>query len=323
MKPRLREDVFFVPAPDAVMVMAAAHPEGGFGIAGRDSYRWCTRLAAFLNGDHSLGELARSLDQPRRERVYSLVTLLHDQGAVRDAALDQPHDLPEEVRRTYARVIAYLGRLADSPEHRFQRYRQSAPLVVGAGLLVPPLVQALLATGVSRVQLLVSSERPTDLERMKECLVSTGCPAPERRIDLVPIPAGGEAATVDLCAKRLDEGAGGVLHVSEVPMTTRASALAALCDRRGVVFGQARVAGDRALIGPVGPAATAPPPLPAVPCGELLAGPPAAIVANHLCAAFLAEVTGAGPRLTSHFLEVDLETLRTARRTLVAAGEPS
>jgi hypothetical protein len=305
MKLRLKDDVHFVPWPGGVWVVMASRSDLGFRLPGRENYEWLRRLAPFLNGEHTLDELAASLDAARRERMSSLIAQLQREGAVRDATLDLPHTLPAEVRGQYARVIGFISRGADSPEHRFQRYRESNPVVVGAGLLVAPLVHALLTTGVARVQLAVTTERPTDLARLREWLALSLGPDADGRLEVRA--AGGLEGAVAAAG-------GGVLHVSEPPMSARARTLAGLCGERGVPFGQAAVVGDEGVIWPVGQPGAGEGPgddLPDAPASELLAGPTAAFVSNHLCASYLKAVAGLPREAPGKRVVVDLETLQT------------
>jgi hypothetical protein len=333
MKPRLDADVHFVPVPGGVWVVVPGHPRLGFGIGGDGTYEWLRRIAPLLDGQQALDELTRGLDESRSERVRLLVALMQREGAVRDASDDLPHSLPDQVRRDYAEVIHYISQHADSPEYRFQLYRESCPFVIGSGLIIPPLVQALLTTGVAHVRLTVTLERPTDVDRMRECLATAfGRDAGERL----------EVTSMDAIAKpALFTGA--VLHVCDSPMPHRVACLQRLCASRGLLFGQATVVKDQGVIGPVGQAArmsaVCPPageasPRTSAPAGisdgdglavgpvsDFLAGPTASLVANHLCVAFLRQAAGL-PAQPDEVLEIDLETFRTRSRSLAAAGMP-
>jgi hypothetical protein len=299
-------------------------------LRGRQTYDWLTRIAPFLTGEHTLDELVDALDGARQARIRSLVEALHSGRAVRDAAGDLPHSLSAGVRERYAPVIGFVGRGADSPEHRFQRYRECGPLVIGSGQLVAPLVQALLTTGVAEVRVVLTAERPTDLGRMRQCLAVVG-PDAQGRVRI------GTGAVTDALAG----ACGGILHVCETPMLARSEQLAALGAAYGCVFGQAAVVGDVALVGPVGEAGQLRPgwaaqlrrlgrlvdgdtgevpDRPDDPVSEYFSGPTAAVVANHLCAAFLKQVTGLPTTAAEQFVEVDLETLRTAVRPVATAA---
>ncbi len=317
MHPRLREDVHFLPLPggDGALVTVPERDGVGFKIPGAQTCAWLERLAPFLTGEHPIDELCRGLDPARTSAVRAFVTRLHAEGAVRDAAADLPHTLTRQEREDYAATIGFIARSADSPEHRFQQYRDCHPVVVGAGQLVGPLVLALLATGVARVRALVTDDVPTDLARMRECVRVALGPAAEARIDVeradaLPSPADARA----------------VLCVSEIPCPGRLAHLARACAAASAAFGQATVIGRRAVLGPVGGPAT----LGAAWVQELdvshdrggaphVAGPAAALVANHLCAALLKHVAGLDNELAGGFVEVDLETLQARRRPIAAA----
>jgi hypothetical protein len=322
MKPRLRHDVHFVPSPRGAFVVMGARADLGFNVPGRDAHAWLSRIAPFLTGEHTLQELGSSLPADKRARMEALVAVLHQEGAVRDATADLPHGLSDEVRKRYAREIAFIGHGADSPEHRFELYRESNPRVVGAGVLAGALVHALLATGVARVRFVVTPECPTDLARIEECLIGSLGPGSVSRLQ---VSSG--AAALDLAS---DPG-GAVLAISETPMLQRARSLAEQCGRHGRIFGHATAIGDRGIVGPVGRehgsrdwagrlwqrarGAGAQPiaDLPGAAVSEFLAGPTAALVSNHLCAAFLKQAAGIARTSGEEVIEIDLETLRTDR----------
>ncbi len=320
MKPRLREDVHFVQRPPGGFVIVPSRADLGFRLAGYDTLEWLRRIGPFLTGEHTVDDLGAGLDEVRRSRFRSLIALLHREGAVRDATDDLPHCLSDDVRTAYDSVIRFLARGADSPEYRFQRYRESNPVVVGAGRLVVPLITTLLLTGVARVRLVVTPERPTDLVRLRECVLGiVGSEAQERLEVLAECPTW----------EKLLATAGAVLHVSDVPMTARVDLLARLCAEQGLVFGEATVVSDRGVVGPVQPADRAgsggPEPhglrvrdLPDLDVTELLAGPAAAVIANHLCVEFLHAVAGLPSEAAGRPLVIDLRTLQTTAHSIAA-----
>jgi len=204
--------------------------------------------------------------------------------------------------------------------------------VVGAGPLAAALVRALLVTGADLVRFVPTAERPTDLARLSDVLALTVAPDAGRRLRIAQWPPVESAAGP----------CGGVLHACATPMLARGARLADWCAARGVPFGQVTVVGDRALVGPVGtdgslqsqwtaklwrlaggPAADPVGDRPGAAVSEYLTGPVAAAAANHLCAAFLKHVTGLSPDSGGQFVEVDLETLRTAVRPVDALTPPA
>jgi hypothetical protein len=320
-RPRLRVDAHFTPGPGGAgaFVSVPSQPQLGFALGGRQTYEWLRRIAPFLDGQTTLDDLCRPLDDRRRRHVESLIAVLHERGFVREAAHDEPHTLDEEVRAAYASVIGFIGRTADSPEARFQRYRESDPLVVGSGTLVAPLVGALLSTGVRTVRVVLGRERSTDVARMRACLSSTLGAAAE---GLVQVDAGDDVIGAGLPPPRA------VLHVTDSPLPERTERLVRLCDRCDAVFGQATVAGDVGVVGPVGEAgeqraaavrelASLGANAPEQPSPWLI-GPVPALIANHLCAAYLKHVTGIANAAAHQLVEINLETLRSRLRPVAA-----
>jgi hypothetical protein len=322
MRPRLRDDVCFAPAPDGALVVMPSRPDMGFRVPGRGAYDWLRRLTPFLSGDHTIRDLGRSLEQDRMIRMRSLIARLAREGAVRDAAADRPHTLSGEVRRRYARQIAFIGCEIDSPENRFQRFRDSAPIVVGCGRLLLALVHGLCTAGVARVRVVLADEQPTNLLRLEEVLKATLGPDGDRDLEIIS----------EDCLRDLSSAAtAGVLHVSEEPALSRMAALALACREHRLLFGQATIVGLSGLVGPVANVGGQAPRMEAawferiwrgvacpggdrldVPAGDYLTGPASALVANHLCAAFLREMTGLPNAVANGFVEVDLETFQTA-----------
>lgn len=310
MKPKLKPDVYWVPNAEGVVFI---HPSRYLHVKGRTVLPLMDRLAPHLDGSVSLEELVSELPQEKKDMVTTLVTALHEASLVKDAQDDRAHDLGEEELAAYAAEIAYIDYFADSAGWRFQRYRETPVVCVGAGLSLAALVHACLRSGVRTVTALVGEECPTDVERLDEYA--------ERLCDARQTFA--RRALDDLSA--VVEAGQAVLHVSDLPMAGRAAELAEVCRRSGRVLVQGVMEGDTAWTGPVSApegwesfwsrrrANQAPGAGEAV--SDYLAGPTASIVANrvsfllfrHLTG--IAEVTG---QRTDSVSRVDLETLQTS-----------
>ncbi|HET9256563.1 MAG TPA: hypothetical protein VFO16_15385, partial [Pseudonocardiaceae bacterium] len=154
MRPRLGEDVRYVPSPQGAYLHSGA---GEATLRGKHSYEWLRRLAPYLSGERELTELTEALPAAARQMVTDLVGMLYQQGFVTDARADHPHTLTETERRTYAAEIAFIRYALDSAEYRFQRYRQAEVMLVGSGPLLPALVEAALVAGCKTVRATVAT----------------------------------------------------------------------------------------------------------------------------------------------------------------------
>ena len=134
MKPRLLPDVRFLPSEAGLSVRAPGHEATVLHAPGL--YPWFERVCPFLDGEHSVVDLVEKLSPMAAQRVLGLVEFLLREGFARDAQYDVPHTLSHSTRSLHAAVIEFLAREADSPERRFQSYRECAPVVVGSGRLL-------------------------------------------------------------------------------------------------------------------------------------------------------------------------------------------
>ncbi|GLZ31337.1 hypothetical protein Lesp02_35250 [Lentzea sp. NBRC 105346] len=144
MKPRLRGDVRFRPADDGVFLRSEA---GVFTLPGKQTCLWLERIAPFLTGAHELADLTAALPDEHRDVVTRLVGVLYDQGLVVDADADKPHTLTPDELATYAEHIAFIAYALDSPEHRFQRFRETPVALLGDGPIAEEIRRAGLEAG--------------------------------------------------------------------------------------------------------------------------------------------------------------------------------
>ncbi|WP_406072124.1 hypothetical protein OG372_36195 [Streptomyces sp. NBC_01020] len=307
MKPRLLPDTRLLPS-DRGVVISGPQRTAAFALPG--IHPWLERLRPFLDGRSSLDQLTSDLPPQAAQHVRSLVELLAREGFVRDATADLPHGLSPQVRARHAALIDFIAARADSPEHRFERYRDCAPLVVGTGRMASALVLALLASGVAHVRLRLRTVEegfgdPADVARLRECVAllqqEGGCFRYQQLSgNLSGLPA----------------DAGVVLLGSDVYEREPADEARALAIRAGVPYGQAVGRGAHIVISTVGDPGAAPePPASCVPPGSgrddpaagaaragdparvrepspYLGGPVAALAANQLCLHLLHRTAG-------------------------------
>ncbi|MFG3284568.1 hypothetical protein [Streptomyces sp. NPDC048111] len=306
MRPRLLPDTHLLPSERGVVISGprrtAALPAPGI-------YPWLERIRPFLDGQSTLDQLTAELPPQAAHHVRTLVELLVREGFVRDAATDLPHGLSSRIRAQHASLIDFIASRADSPEHRFERYRECAPLVTGSGRLASALVLALLASGVAHVRLRLddmsmASGAATDVARLRAC------------VQLLRDEGG------LFCFEELEEdvlqlvpGVGVLLFASDVDDPEAADRARSLAMRAGVWFGQVTARGERvaisavrvpegvsaalpdrerrtALAVPSPTVAGTPEPTPTAAPSPYLGGPTAALAANQLCLHLLRQVAG-------------------------------
>ncbi|MFI9363534.1 hypothetical protein ACIG5E_21140 [Kitasatospora sp. NPDC053057] len=335
VRPRLRGDVYVMRVPEGAYIRSNL---GGSILKGASTYEFIQRIAPMLDGTRTLGELCAAVPESSRAAVAKLITLLLAKGYVKNVLDDRPHTLSGELATTYAANISFIEYFTDSPELRFETYRDSSVVLAGSGPLLQALANSQLHAGVRTVPLAPFGESPFDRDRVEEHLEASRAQDPEQRI-----------VHLDADTERLDlvtEGATMVLHVADRPMIDRARRFPAAAVAAGAAFAQAVVAGDEAWVGPVIGAsddATAWDSAwrrlvaltsdlvgadlrdhPEVAPSEFLRGPTVALVANQLCFAAFRHLTGidegtgaGGGNGADHLVRFDLETLETSKHAFL------
>lgn len=222
----LRHDLYRAESEDGAFFLAH---HGDIVLRGRSVHRWIDRLAPYLDGSLTLGDITSALPRDRRQYVESLITSLLRRGVVRE----RPHDRrPDDRSRADAAEspedppeVGFLGYFHDAPVSSFERYRDSAVLVAGSEALVPFVVRALLCSGCRRIRTTSSA-----------------------------VPSGGrvERRTAATTAERqeLISASDAVVRVSD-----RASAdpeLDELCAERAIPLAQAALLAGEAWLSPLG-----------------------------------------------------------------------
>jgi hypothetical protein len=242
VKPRLLPDVRFLPAEAGLSVRAPGHEAT---VHAPGLYPWFERVCPFLDGEHSVVDLVEKLSPMAAQRVLGLVEFLLREGFARDAQYDVPHTLGSSTRSLYAAVIEFLAREADSPERRFQSYRECAPVVVGSGRLLTATALALLASGIEHVRThVVRADEWADTATDRESL--TECAKPLLHRDLTA-----KLAFEDGEPTELPKDAGVLLYASDRPDPERAARMRDLAARMGVRYGEAILSGDEVEISQV------------------------------------------------------------------------
>jgi len=165
LRPKLKPDVYWVPHPEGAVFV---HPTTHLTVRGNSALPLMDRLAPYLTGEVTLGELVADLSEGKREMVTTLVGSLLSAGLIKDVSGDEPHGLTDEELRLYAAEISYIDYYVGSAARRFETYRTTPVVCVGSGLTLTALVHACLAAGVRHVHALITDECPTDADRLDE-----------------------------------------------------------------------------------------------------------------------------------------------------------
>ncbi|MFJ3973823.1 hypothetical protein [Streptomyces sp. NPDC090021] len=323
VRPRLRSGVFFAPAPDGTGVVLTDGTEL-VTFHGASTYAWLERIAPHLNGKHTVAELTGRLTAEKRAMVERLVGALAEASLLRDVALDRPHTLSPAEVDAHRAEIAFIDSFRDSPELRFEWFRRSRTLVVGAGRTAVALAEAAVGAGVADLTVAVTGQCPTREEQLDEHRTATSAQDPGARISVHRLDAAGEPEL-----RPLVEAAELVFYAADLLVPEQLDVLERLCAELGRRLVPAAVVADEAWIGPVGgrqgptvgwaglwrrvrPAGGV------LAVSELLTGPVPGIIANHAVFRAFEHVTGVAepdpdraPDADTTVVRLDLEDLRT------------
>ena len=321
MKPRLLPDTRLIPSERGVVICGPRHTVA---VGAPDLYPWIERLRPFLDGGRSREDLVAGLPPEVARQVDGVVGLLVREGFVRDAEADEAHTLSPAVRERHAAMIDFIEfQSPDSPERRFERYRRSAPVVVGSGRLACAVALALLQTGVEFVRLHTpgpaAGERASaHVDRLVECAATVLHDDPEARFQH-------SDGDTDRELDSATAGAGALLFCADADgadAVAMAERIEALASRTDAAYGRILVTNDRAYISAVSAVSTVgkgttakatgfaerSSPSPEGRISPYLAGPTAALAAHQLCLHLLGFAAGLGK--DDEGAELDLATAR-------------
>ena len=181
LRPRLAEDAYFAPTDNGVYVRGSA---GRVLLSGHSSYDWLHRLAPYLDGTRTVGELCGPLSEQRRAIVETIVAGLLARGLVRDVrdvTGDRPHLLSPAERVAHRTEIAFVGQFADSADERFQRYRDTRVLAVGTGPMADAWLLVARRSGLRKIQV-AGGVDDRAVEAADVVVQLCGTPDPERAV---------------------------------------------------------------------------------------------------------------------------------------------
>jgi putative thiazole-containing bacteriocin maturation protein len=244
MRLKVKGDTFFL--PDSNGSVYFRNNSGSFHMEGSTLHQWIEKLIPVLNGEHTLHELTDGLPDEYRERVYDIAASLYQNGIVRDVSQDRPHQLPEEVQKTYASQIEFLDNCVGSGMSRFESYRQSTVLAIGSGPFFISLVAALLESGLPKFHVLITDSMPTHRQRLAEITEHARKSDPEVEIREVALQQ--EKEDVWREAVKPFES---ILYISQEGDLEELRMLHLMCREEGKVFAPAMCLHQAGLAGPL------------------------------------------------------------------------
>ncbi|EEK63181.1 hypothetical protein bcere0005_11340 [Bacillus cereus 172560W] len=133
-------------------------------------YDWIEKLMPMFNGNYSLAEITDGLPLPYQNRVFEIGEILYENGFVRDANQDAPHELNSTLLDRYASQIEFLEADSHSGALKFETYRGTNVLVLGSGDMLTSLVSSLLESGLPTFHYLVTDRDETNYDRIHELI---------------------------------------------------------------------------------------------------------------------------------------------------------
>ncbi|HKE50830.1 MAG TPA: YcaO-like family protein [Actinomycetes bacterium] len=246
---KLREDAYYVPTDEGICILTNS---GEVVLTGPSIYKWIDRLAPYLDGSHTLEELTASMPADRKAMTERVISALREQRLIADVppvkkAGDPGCPLTGTEWRAYRREIGFLG-FFGRPGRSFRAYRDSVVVLLGAGRLLVETAAAAFCSGSRRVRVFVTGECPTDMAQLAECEQHSRQRDPDQRITHHAADLADEERLSDMVA-----GAGVVVYACDRGSVDTARTLDRVCERAGVRFVSAVLAGEEAWLGPFGP----------------------------------------------------------------------
>ncbi|YCA43826.1 putative thiazole-containing bacteriocin maturation protein [Bacillus sp. JZ8] len=184
MRLKVKRDTFYLPEPNRGVYFR--NNLSSFRIEGSGIDQWVEKLLPMFNGEYTLGNLTNGLPGPYRDRIYEIAEVLYTNGYVRDLSQDLPHQLSDYHLKKHASQIEFVDNLVGSGAARFQVFRQGKVLAVGSGPILNSLVSALIESGLTKVQVLITDEVSTNRQRLKELAEHARKIDPEVNLKEVP-----------------------------------------------------------------------------------------------------------------------------------------
>jgi putative thiazole-containing bacteriocin maturation protein len=191
---KVRGDTFYVPSSDGSVYFR--NNIGSFRMEGSTIDQWIEKLIPVFNGQHTMHDLTDGLPEQYRQYIYEIAQVLLANGYVQDVSRDRPHQLQERIVKHYDAQIEFLDSFDGSGAYRFQLYRQSSVLVVGAGSFLVAVVKSLLESGLPQFHWLSLSSETDNRARIQELGQHYRVIDSEVKVDEISLPDNAEAEAV-------------------------------------------------------------------------------------------------------------------------------
>ncbi|GMA63823.1 putative thiazole-containing bacteriocin maturation protein [Alicyclobacillus fastidiosus] len=168
MRLKVKGDTFFLPDVDGKVYFR--NNVGSFRLEGTSVQAWIEKLLPVFDGQHTLASLTDGLPTPYRDRIFEVAGILYDNGFVRDVSSDTQHQLSEEIVEHYAPQVEFIDNAVGSGAFRFQTYRNSNVLAIGTETFLISLAGALLESGLSTVNMIVTDPCDVHSSRLEDVL---------------------------------------------------------------------------------------------------------------------------------------------------------
>ncbi|MFY4776540.1 putative thiazole-containing bacteriocin maturation protein [Metabacillus sp. RGM 3146] len=239
MRLKVNRDTLYIPDPSGGVYFR--NNGSSFKMEGSTISQWIEKLMPLFNGERSLDELTRGLTADYRERVFEIAGILYQNGYIRDVSVDRPHRLTKQVLSRYGSQIEFLDVFGGSGGARFEEYRQSRVLAVGAGPLFISLVSSLLESGLPRFHYVITDSVPTDRRRMSEVVYEAGRYDAETAVEELTFEDWRSAV----------QPFDAILYVSEEGNTEGLKALHEICREEGKILIPALFLAQSGMAGPI------------------------------------------------------------------------
>jgi hypothetical protein len=161
IRPKLRQDVVFLPSREGLVLRAAVD---SVHIQGRSAYRLLTMLSRHLDGTRTLEQICAGLREPHRRAVADLIGTLLGRGLVvdsRQSVVEHGHGpvprVEPAVRDRFGAQIEFLDHLRAGAMPRFARFRTARILLAGFGESLFAAAVGLLRNGLLSLDILSGS----------------------------------------------------------------------------------------------------------------------------------------------------------------------
>lgn len=148
LRPRLKQDAVFMRSEDGVLFR---NGNSIFHLKGTSIYNWIASLAPHLTGEQTLEELCATLAPSQREMVTRLVNSLLEKGVVKNHVPETSVPLAKSIQRHFKAQIDFIDHYVERPLARFNAFRQSRVLMVGAGPTWSALAVSLARNGLENL----------------------------------------------------------------------------------------------------------------------------------------------------------------------------